>query len=511
MIRRFIPSLTLLLTTALLLGRAEGCTSVASKPASQASTTVYADWEQVLGPGPTYYGVEYGWIDQDRNLFLERYRLLHANVLRVQVDQEYFEMVNDNDDPDVSAINFDVTFPLDVQEGKTLTYRDMFSTLATEFPDMHFHINVWLAARWNASDPDGYLGLGGAFPPLDYAEHREFIRELARWLVDTCGIAPERLSFSFINEPNLRSFFVGTQSDLVRMAAETRAALDEISPQIQMMGLDEVHGTDWTDAFYPQRPDGCCDAWTFHAYERGTDSLWNALQTRVDHLSTYGPVWATEFADTANGSPDAQMDFSTRDAALGFAEVAGRLWASGVDGIIHFRLADTYVDQLGGWAGHGLFADWRGTKSNGEPYAIYPTFWVFANLYNQLGGGQIISTTSPSDLIVVGARQDEMSSPRLALWVTNPSDTVYTTTVQVTGFPTTTAQIEILDNLSGNTPIEIKAAEGSPLAFEIVIPARSSHTVVIRQPFPFATYLPLVLRWLSGDRKVAINPGEIRK
>jgi len=74
---------------------------MAGRSVSQTNATIYADWEQILGPGPTYYGVEYGWIDQDRDLFLERYRLLHVNVLRVQIDQEYFEMVNDNDKPNV--------------------------------------------------------------------------------------------------------------------------------------------------------------------------------------------------------------------------------------------------------------------------------------------------------------------------------------------------------------------------------------------------------------------------
>jgi len=476
------------------------CVPAAGGSASQSGTAIYADWEGIIGPGPTYYGVEYGWVDQDSDLFLERYRLLRPNALRVQVTQEYFEIVNDNDDSNVSEIDFDVTFPLDIGEGKYLTYREMFSALAAEFPDMHFHINIWLAARWNASNPDGYLGLGGAFPPLDYAEHREFVRELARWLVETCGIAPERLSFSFVNEPNLTSFFVGTQDDLVLMAAETRAALDEISPRIQMMGLDEVHGTGWTDGFYPQRPDGCCDAWTFHAYERGIGSLWSSLQARSEHLSGYGPVWATEFADTNNGSPDAQMDFSTREAALGFAEVVGRLWVSDVDGIIHFRLADTYVDQLGGWAGHGLFADWRGTKSDGEPYAIYPSFWVFANLYGQLGGGQIVSTTTSSDLVVAGARRNDVFPSRLALWVINSSDTVYTTTVQVTSFPTNMAQIEVLDNLSGNMPVEILAAQGVPLTFDVVIPGRSSYTVIVKELPPIAVYLPFVFSWSESGK-----------
>ena len=105
---------------------------------------------------------------------------------------------------------------------------------------------------------------------------------------------------------------------------------------------------------------------------------------------------------------------------------------------------------------------------------------MFANLYGQLGGGQVISATTPSDLVVVGVRRDDVSPSRLALWVTNPSETLYTTTFQVTDFPTTTAQIEILDNLSGNTPVEIKISKGAPLIFEVVVPELSSYTVVIQ-------------------------------
>jgi hypothetical protein len=477
-----LPACTVSTGTADLLPQARandgGEQAVEITPPPEGKIT--ADWEQIVGSGPTYYGVEYGWIDQDRDLFLERYRLLGANTVRVQIDQEYFEMTNDNADPNVSNINFDVTFPLDGQHGKTLTWRDMFSTLAAEFPTLHFQINIWLAAPWNAANPSGYLGLGGAFPPRDYAEHREFIRELARWLVNTCGIAPDRLSFSFVNEPNLSAFFVGNQADLVRMAAETRAALDAVSPRIQLMGLDEVHGTSWTDAFYLHRPAGCCDAWTFHAYEHGIGPLWNALQSRVKHLAAYGPVWATEFADTTNGSPDGQMDFSGREAALGFAEVVGRLWASGVDGVIHFRLADTYVDQLGGWTGHGLFADGRGSKSRGTPYAIYPSFWVFSNLYNQLGGGQIIHTTAPAGLVVVGVRRTSISPPRLTLWVTNPAVRAFDATFEVANYPGSAATVDILDNLGGNTPIVTQAAQGTPLTFMVRIPQRSSYTVIVR-------------------------------
>jgi hypothetical protein len=466
-----------------------GCSSQKAKSAIELirsvrprATTIAVDWAQVVGNGPRFYGVEYGWIDQDRNLYLERYRRLHPNVVRVQVSQQVFEPVNDNNDPNVSTINFSLTVPVDLQLGKTITFQDMFKSLAAEFPDLRFQINVWLAARWNATNPDGYLGLAGAFPPLNYAEHREFIREMARWLVNTCGIAPEHLSFTFINEPNLSGFFAGTQADLASMATETRAALDEISPLIQMGGLDEVHGTPWTDAFYPQRPGRCCAPWTFHVYERGVPSVMNALLARTQHLKQYGPVWVTEFADTANGSPDAQMDFSTRQAALGFAELLGRLWASGIDGVIHFRLSDTYSDILGGWAGHGLFADARGTHANGRAYAPFPSYWVFANLYRELGGGQVLSITAPSELAVVAARQGSGDSARLAAWMTNSTIASYSIELEVTNFPANTASFQIFDNLIGDTPVETRTVSGQTLILALSIPPQSSRLFVVTRP-----------------------------
>jgi hypothetical protein len=140
------------------------------------------------------------------------------------------------------------------------------------------------------------------------------------------------------------------------------------------------------------------------------------------------------------------------------------------------------IPRLTNWtAGPGTASLPTGAaKSDGQPYAIYPPFWVFANLYGQLGGGQVISVTTPSDLVVLGVRRDDVSPSRLTLWVTNPSETPYATTIQVTDFPTTTAHIEVLDNLSGNTPVEIKTSKGTPLIFEVVIPELSSYTVVVR-------------------------------
>lgn len=438
------------------------------------SKEISIDYAVITGTGPRYYGVEASWIDQDRQLYLDRFRQLHGNVVRVQIAQGFFEPRDNN------QIDFSTPLPIDMQSGKTATYEMMFKSLVHEFPDMHFQINIWLAAPWNAAEPKGYLGIGGTFPPRDYAKHREFVRRLADWLVKTCGIAPDHLSFTFINEPNLQSFFTGTQKDLVRMAEETRSALKAVSPAIQMGGLDEVHGTSWTDAFNSKSPRGCCDFWTFHVYEHGLSSVWNALDDRIRKMSAYGPVWVTEFADTANGSPDAKMDFSTKDAALEYADLLAKLWPSGITGIIHFRLSDTFTDRfgLGGWVGHGLFADSRGTHAQGRAYEPYPAYWVVANMYREFGGRRLVQTVAPQGLTVLSAREGNNHEPSLTVWITNTEKQDYATELKVAHFPADKVRVQILDNLNGDQPIAESVASGGDLTVTVQIPRQSSYLYI---------------------------------
>lgn len=455
-------------------------------PRDTVQGNIIVNYNDVIGIGPRYYGVEHGWVDQDNVLFLDRYTRLHGNAVRVQINQDFFEPVNDNSDPNFSEIDFSIPITIDSQAGTTMTYDSMFKALSAKFPDMYYQINVWLAARWNATDPNGYLGLGGAFPPIDYGEHREFIQALAQWLVVDCDIPPDHLSLTFINEPNLDYFFAGTQADLIQMANETRAALDQVSTSIQMGGLDEVHGTSWTDVFYSQKPASCCDMWIFHVYERGLPQMWNALYNRTGRLSQYGSVWVTEFADTTNGSPDGLMDFSSTEAALGFAYLLSKLWPSGIDGIIHFRLSDSYTDQFGlsGWLGHGLFADARGTHSNGQAYEPFPVYWVFANMYREFGGGEVVNTTAPDGLTVVSARKNIQSRERLAVYITNTSTASYEVSLSINNFPSASAYLQVFDNLNGDMPFEIKTLSDVNEVIMINMPPESSYLYCITSNQP---------------------------
>jgi hypothetical protein len=186
------------------------------------------------------------------------------------------------------------------------------------------------------------------------------------------------------------------------------------------------------------------------------------------------------------------MDFSTPKAALGFAELIGRIWPTGLDGIIHFRLSDTYSDLLEGWTGHGLFADSHGTHADGVPYAIFPSYWVFANMFRELGGGQIVYSEAPSNIAVVAARKVSDTEDRLALWVTNSTSDDYESTIQVSNFSEDIAEVLIYNNLVGDTPINTRTVYGNPLNLSINIPAGTSFLFVFKTPNP-PIYLPSIL------------------
>jgi hypothetical protein len=210
--------------------------------------------------------------------------------------------------------------------------------------------------------------------------------------------------------------------------------------------------------------------------------MWQTLDERTRRLSSYGPVWVTEFADIAHGSPDAKMDFSTREAALEFAELLARLWPTGIAGIIHFRLSDTFSDRssLGGWIGHGLFADSRGTHAQGRAYEPFPAYWVFANMYREFGGRRLVQTVAPQGLTVLSARESDNGEPHLAVWITNSSMLDYATGIRVAHFPADKVQVQLMDNLKSDQPIEERVATGGDLTIAVNIPRQSSYLYVFR-------------------------------
>ena len=159
-----------------------------------------------------------------------------------------------------------------------------------------------------------------------------------------------------------------------------------------------------------------------------------------------------------------------------------RLWPSGMNGIIHFRLADTYADYFAGWVGHGLFSDSRGTLTHGRPYEPYPAYWVFSNFYGELGGRQLVRATAPKKLTVVAARKSGNSKNRLTVWVSNYTKNNYNALLRITNFPAKSARVKVIDNLAGDTPIEDKILEGKELSLKVNIPPKSSYLFTVNSP-----------------------------
>jgi hypothetical protein len=208
-----------------------------------------------------------------------------------------------------------------------------------------------------------------------------------------------------------------------------------------------------------------------------------ALIGRAKYLKQYGPVWVTEFADTTNGSPDGGMDFSSRSAAIGYAQMLGGIWTEGIEGIVHFRLSDTYSELLGngGWAGHGLFADAHGTHAEGKAFAIFPSYWVFANAYDKLGGKQVVRNSSPADLKVVSVKGEYDASETMVIWITNHAPKNRNFSLMINNYPFDHALIEVYDVLQSNTPIityKDVTVNGDSLKYEL--PGQSSYMFVFK-------------------------------
>jgi len=378
--------------------------------------TIEIDYSQVISKGPDYFGWEGGWISEDSLVFLERYRLAPPNLIRIQVPMFLFEPVNDNTNPDSSEIRFNIDAVYDIQYGKHTNYDEFLKRLVREYPGIIINLNIWDCANWLASTPGTFMGgISGAFPPNDYSEYEEFVRSLAFWLSDSIGLDPENILLTFVNEPNaLASFpthaFTGTVDDLVLMAQHARSALDQVSPDIRMGGIEEYMSSSMTNSFMNAGGDQYVDFLTFHVYGNGASSINQRISNIVNDLSTYQiPIYLTEMGDQAYG-PSIFINYNSLDAGIDLTRNLIQIWKSDLTGFSMFRLNNTYIDNpfygLSGWIGYGLFEDWRGTNTNGVAYAIFPGYWGFANFYTFLDSTQVLaSVNSSSEIEVIAAKK----------------------------------------------------------------------------------------------------------
>lgn len=83
----------------------------------------------------------------------------------------------------------------------------------------------------------GFSYKAGIAPPKNYDEWDEFIRKFIRFLLDRYGMGEvEQWYFEVWNEPNIGTFFAGTQKDYFELYAHTARAIKSVDKALQVGG-----------------------------------------------------------------------------------------------------------------------------------------------------------------------------------------------------------------------------------------------------------------------------------
>jgi len=117
----------------------------------------------------------------------------------------------------------------------------------------------------------------------------------------------------------------------------------------------------------------------------------------------------------------------------------------------------------------GLFRSWD------EDWQTKPAYWVYVNFYNNLADRELVNISTPPEMPGVSAKAGEQS---LAIWLTNATyEKSGDLVLRVDNWPSTRAQVQVLNNLNGSSPIDTFDAainENGALVFTYPVPPLNS-------------------------------------
>ena len=452
-----------------------------------------ADFGVVVAQPPSAYGTNLWWTDEEAGLWASRWAELGPSLARVPVFHAMVEPVNDNDDPGV--INWDgflLDTPFSVSSiNRTVTYHTLFQAVRDQ-PGLNILIYFPYLAPWLSDNtPHSGLPFGAApHPPNDLTEYRELVEAVLRYLVETLDFPPERIVVEAMNEPDLRCgqdpvvacFWQDwTMDDIASVVRVTHEAILSVDTEIPLIGLAECCGVAVVHELLDEYSEGAyLDGVSYHYYSPSGLNL-NAALNRAGTLAPFGlPIYLDEYGSRQYLSEGVA-------GALWHSWALTTLWEAGIAPIQHPisewpLLGEPYNSM-------GLFEDWRGD------WERKPSYWVYANFFHFVGGGEVISHTAPSGDVLTARRiiTDEVQA---TFWVVNRESTTLTDqSFALYNFPKQEATLRIYDNLVGPTPTLTTTVGGSPLVFTATLPAHSSQTFALSGAMPAArVYLPLVLR-----------------
>jgi len=439
---------------------------------------VEATFDAVIAQPPPAYGTNVWWSDQEANLWTERWAELGPSHVRLFVSHALIEPENDNDDPNVinwDEFRFESPISVPIAGIPSFTYRAWFEALRDQ-AELDIVIHFVYLAPW-LSDNSPHMGIGAPYPPNDLDEYEEFVEAVLRYLVDTLGFPPERLTIEAMNEPDLGCgvdpvtfcfWDDWTMGDIVDVVHVTHEVIENVDPKIALIGLAECCGTDVVRNLLDHYSEGDdLDGVSYHYYSPSGYNLTPAL-SRAAELAPYKlPIYFDEY-----GSREYLSDGV--DGALWHSWALLTLWKAGIAPLQYPISEFQAVGEP--YSSMGLFENSEGG------WRRKPSYWVYVNFFDHVGGGEIISHSSSlqAEVDVLAARHILTDSVRSSFWVVNRGvSPLSNCSFTLHGFPYEETTLYAYDNLVGSGLSFTATITGSPLVFTAILPARSSRTFVL--------------------------------
>ncbi len=367
--------------------------TVSDTPNTHPTVGLGCEWDpKLLLP----VNLERGVTDEDLQLIKQRMDEMGLQTVRMMVMPEWFEPVNDNDDP--KSADF-ANFRWDSDEVKcTFAYLQVCRELGVDVT-----LTWWGAA---AGDWLSYPDCG------DWLSAPNDLDEMAENVVTVLRYIRERLGYDCVkgvilqNEPSYSFKVSGGVVDFDRYvqyyktvdAYMTEAGLDDI----MLIGADDAQSLGWYCRAYDELKD-VCDMFDSHTYSWSydmpylDDMIEEFVKGRVDY-SADKPYVFGEFGDGSAQGAYAAASTETYGRGLFVASMAVNSLGAGASGLSYWPLHDVYYyyNETGG-DNYGLMSmGLIGYKTDGE-WSYRPTYYAWGLLCNYIPKGSTVYPVTGED------------------------------------------------------------------------------------------------------------------
>lgn len=346
---------------------------------------------------------ERGVTDEDLELIKQRMSEMGLQSVRMMVMPEWFEPVNDNDDP--KSADF-ANFRWDSDEVKcTFAYLKVCRELGVDVT-----LTWWGAA---AGDWLSYPDCG------DWLSAPNDLDEMAENVVTVLRYIKEQLGYDCVkgvilqNEPSYSFKVSGGAVDFDRYVEYYKtvdAYLKDagLRDTVKLIGADDAQSLGWYCRAYDALRD-VCDMFDSHTYSWSYDMPY--LDDMIDEFvggrvnySTEKPYLFGEFGDGSAQGAYAAASTETYGRGLFVASMAVNSLGAGASGLSYWPLHDVYYyyNETGG-DNYGLMSmGLIGYKTDGE-WSYRPTYYAWSLLCNYIPKGSEVYPVTGEDGSLIDA------------------------------------------------------------------------------------------------------------